>query len=252
MKTIFSIIVIALIALDSYGKAFSALNLKMFNNGKFSVSLNNQPPSHPSAIFSLKKIKPGYHKLYVFRIVNCPYNYYPIKEELYNGWIYIPPKSVVYAHLNRHNKIDIVKIEPYFCHPAGGGCAWGCNNDYDNEWGSYDNGWDYNNTGYDPALMIPPYVGMPPQNFARLKTIIENQSFESSKLQIAKQAVASNYLSSAQIAEILMLFDFETTKLEFAKLAYHKAADKQNYYLVNDAFAFESSIAELNKYIKGT
>jgi hypothetical protein len=48
----------------------------------------------------------------------------------------------------------------------------------------------------------------------------------------------------------MKLFSFEATKLEFAKYAYNKVSDKENYYLVNDAFQFESSIEELNENIK--
>lgn len=252
MKTIFTIIATGLTILNSHAKHFSAFNLTMFNNAKFSVSLNNQPPSPPSSVFSINKIKPGYHKIYVFRMIPCPYNYYPTKEELFNGWIYIPPKSIVHAKITCHKKLDIVKIGPYFCPPPSGGCTWGHNNHHDNGWESCGNEWDYNHEGYAPVPPVPAYVGMNPQSFARLKVTIENKSFDSSKLELAKQAAANNYFSSAQIAEIMMLFEFEATKLEFARHAYHKAVDKQNYYLVNKAFSFESSISELNKYIKGT
>lgn len=248
MKTIFTIIATTLTVLNSYAGHFSAFNLRMFNNTKISVSLDNQPSCHPSAVFTAKKIQPGYHKLYVYRMVPCPYSYYPMKEELYNGWVYIPHKSAVYAQISCHNKLDIVKVEPYHCPPASGGNGWGHHNGWDN---SYDNGWGYDNTGYVPMPVVPAYIGMHPQSFAMLKATIESKSFESSKLQIAKQALTGNTFSSAQVTELLMLFDFESTKLEFAKHAYHKVADKQNFYLVNNAFSFASSIDELNQYIKG-
>ena len=46
-------------------------------------------------------------------------------------------------------------------------------------------------------------------------------------------------------------FDFESTKLEYAKFAYDFTYDKGNYFKVNDAFDFESSIEELDEYIHG-
>jgi hypothetical protein len=43
--------------------------------------------------------------------------------------------------------------------------------------------------------------------------------------------------------------DFEDTKLQYAKFAYNKTYDIGNYYKLNDAFDFSSSIDELNAYI---
>ena len=83
----------------------------------------------------------------------------------------------------------------------------------------------------------------------QLKNNLENKSFESSKFQIAKQALSYNYFSSAQVADLMSVFSFESTRLDFAKSAYVKVIDKQNFYLVNDAFSFESSIQDLNQYI---
>jgi hypothetical protein len=49
----------------------------------------------------------------------------------------------------------------------------------------------------------------------------------------------------------MMLFSFEGTRLDFAKFAYGRTYDIGNYYMVNDAFTFETSIDELNDYING-
>ena len=46
-----------------------------------------------------------------------------------------------------------------------------------------------------------------------------------------------------------MLFSFEDSKLDFAKYCYGYTYDLGNYYMVNDAFDFESTIEELNNYI---
>jgi hypothetical protein len=47
----------------------------------------------------------------------------------------------------------------------------------------------------------------------------------------------------------MKLFDFEATKLTYAKFAYNHTYDIGNYYKVNDAFDFESSVDDLNKSI---
>jgi hypothetical protein len=94
--------------------------------------------------------------------------------------------------------------------------------------------------------------GFPMDNaaFESAKSSIKAKTFSDSKMTLAKQVTGANCLSAAQIKEITMLFDFETDRVEYAKFAYNRCNDPQNYFLVNDAFQFESTIDELNKSIK--
>lgn len=103
----------------------------------------------------------------------------------------------------------------------------------------------------DPGAPVAaaPCYGMAPGDFSDACNSIRAKSFEDSKLTLAKQVIRSQCISSEQVRDMSRLFDFEDTKLEFAKFAYPYAADPQNYYKVNDAFEFESSIEELDEYI---
>jgi hypothetical protein len=65
----------------------------------------------------------------------------------------------------------------------------------------------------------------------------------------AKQITQTNCLTAQQIKEITMLFDFETDRVTYASFAHKRCTDPQNYFIVNDAFEFESSIEELNQNI---
>ncbi|PLX08366.1 MAG: hypothetical protein C0594_06120 [Marinilabiliales bacterium] len=108
----------------------------------------------------------------------------------------------------------------------------------------------------EEVIYVPGYAGpvgcpmpMSDYDFSTAKNSIASKSFEDSKLTIAKQIVGSNCLLCSQVKEIMNLFDFEDTKLQFAKFAYDRTYDRGNYYQLNDAFDFESSIDELNKYV---
>ncbi len=92
-------------------------------------------------------------------------------------------------------------------------------------------------------------VPMRPEDFSTMKTSIASTDFESTRLSIAKQALGESCLLANQVREVLSLFVFENTKLEYAKFAYGHTYDIGNYYQVNDAFEFESSVEELDKFI---
>jgi hypothetical protein len=101
--------------------------------------------------------------------------------------------------------------------------------------------------GYNGPIGCP--YPMTDLDFADVKRSIESKSFEDSKLTIAKEVTSANCLFASEVKEIMMLFDFESTRLTYAKFAWDYTFDKGNYYKVNDAFQFESSIDELRQYI---
>jgi hypothetical protein len=91
---------------------------------------------------------------------------------------------------------------------------------------------------------------MTSSQFQQAKSTIDGRSFEEDKLTVARQATKANCLSTAQIKEIMGLFSFEESKLDYAKFAYDYCTDKGNYYLLNDAFSFDSSVSDLNEFLE--
>lgn len=110
-------------------------------------------------------------------------------------------------------------------------------------------------TGY----VMPGYSGnvgcngypMDETRFNQVVQSIEAKNFDDSKLTMAKQVINTNCMKSSQVKRLMMLFSFEDTRLDLAKYAYGYTYDIGNYYQLNDAFKFESSIEELNEYTSG-
>lgn len=101
-------------------------------------------------------------------------------------------------------------------------------------------------TTYNTTPMPVPMDG---RTFADAKNAISNASFEDTKLSTAKTVLSSNYVSVNQVIEICHLFSFDNTKLAFAKFAYSKTVDQNNYYKVGNVFSFDSDRQALNDFI---
>lgn len=114
-----------------------------------------------------------------------------------------------------------------------------------------------------PAIATPPnpmpgysgHIGcaspMNVSDFSKAKEAISAKSFSDSKKQLAKQITRSNCLLTDQVMELLMVMNFESDKLDFAKFAFEHTYDQDNYYKINEVFSFESSIRELETYLAG-
>jgi hypothetical protein len=95
------------------------------------------------------------------------------------------------------------------------------------------------------------YYPVSSADFNAVKSSIEGKDFEDTKLSTAKQAIKSKgCFSTAQIKEILGIFDFEDSKLEIAKFSYDYCSDKDNYYQVSEVFDFDASTEELNQFLE--
>lgn len=102
-----------------------------------------------------------------------------------------------------------------------------------------------NNTAAGPCR-----TAMSQNDFNDARSSVASSSFDDTRLSTAKQIVSANCMSAAQIASMISVFSFESSRLDFAKYAYPFCVDKNNYYKINNAFTFESSRSELNNYVQ--
>jgi hypothetical protein len=118
---------------------------------------------------------------------------------------------------------------------------WDNNNDRDHHDGKYDDR-DYRDNDYNS--------GMNDREFNQVLQSISKEWLESNKLKSATQIVTTNSLTSAQVKQLVLLFSFESNKLDLAKQAYQNTVDKKNYFMINDVFSFNSSKDELARFIR--
>ena len=103
-------------------------------------------------------------------------------------------------------------------------------------------------TGYTGPIGCP--VPLSSDEFTDMKATIADKKFEDTRMSIAKQTLSDRCVFSDHVKEVMLFFTFEENRLEFAKYAYDFTYDIGNYANVNDAFKFESSTEELNKFLQ--
>lgn len=197
------------------------------HSGFITVRIDGQYFPQPTDHFYLEHMQPGNHKIEIFRTEN--YNYYghtmPKKQKIFSGVVFIEGSSIVNAVIDPRNGFYVAHIDPKYANAS-----------------YYE--------PYQPYSEIHPTVyAMPAASFSALLATVRDQWFDDTKKDIALQALQYNYLSTAQVTQLLHSFTFEDTKLSLAKAAYAKVTDPQNYFMVNDAFTFSSSVSELSDYI---
>lgn len=77
----------------------------------------------------------------------------------------------------------------------------------------------------------------------------KNESFDDGKIALINQQMRSSMFTAEQIRDLVKSLSFDKNKLSLAKSMYRNCADKERYFVVYDAFDFESSKRELMNYI---
>ncbi len=213
----------------------SDFKLKLWNNTSFKIFVDNYEYGKDN-FFSIQNIQPGIHQIKVVKHQRNPHGYGVLTRVMYNGTVSIPVNSKVLATVTSNRKLQL-KI-------TRKGPKRQVNNNHSNN-GVYSNGYNHGahqNCGSYGNIMS--YV-----SFNKLINTLDRENFDTHKLNIAKQALAYNNLTTKQVILLLNQFTFDSNKLKLAKIAFTKTIDQENYFLVNNSFTFNSSIRNLNKYI---
>lgn len=278
MKTIFTLLLSSIFSLSSMAYDGTRLTVTSVGNQRMFVEVDGRRYDLNDNSVTIRNIRPGTHNVRVLREVKrtkgrvidiwAPKNQviYSIKATLRNGYDF----DIL---VNRFGKvmIDERMIDPNDDWYTDDDDYYGDdrNRDYDNGGDERDmdndrndrNNRDYDNdrnerndrderddrdTRYDDRYNR----NMSDIDFTNAKETLRREWHENTRITLAKQIVDKNYFTSQQVKDLLLLFTFETNRLEMAKYAYGRTVDKKNYYIVNDDFAMNSNKEKLSEYIR--
>ena len=75
--------------------------------------------------------------------------------------------------------------------------------------------------------------------------VLEQQSFDDKRLEVAKLAVTLGHFCTDDLARIAQIFAFDDRRLEFLLYAHAYCEDPQNYPALRDVFKFQSNYDKL-------
>lgn len=256
MKAVFTILTATALTISSFAQQqfrTNKLTIDATGNTPIRVMVDgNRYSSNNGQGITLKNLTIGYHTVKVFArrngrgFNNNPGGNYGNNgsyQSIYTAQILLKANTHTDITVNRFGKVMVDE------QPMGMGYSddedddeWGDNGNWNNNgnWNGNNNG-NWNNNGQQ---------GMNERVFEQFKQTLRNESFENTRVTLAKQTISTNFFTALQVKDIVNLFSFESSKLDIAKYAYDFTVDKGSYFVINDAFSFSSSKDELNNYIR--
>lgn len=245
MKQTFTLFIAIIISTGMYAyPLFSKISISSSSNSSLRVMIDGNKYKANNNSIQINNLQQGYHTVKVYSQVrnNRPGSLFGNSNNyrlVYSSNVYLKPQYHLDITINRFGKAFIDE------QPINAG--YYDDNDDDNNWGD-NNNWNNNNNGWNNNDWTN--RAMNTQSFDRFKESLKNESFDNTRINIAKQVINSNYFTTAQIKEVVQLFSFENNKLDIAKYAYKNTVDKQDYFTVADCFTFSNNKDELMRYIQ--
>ena len=271
--TLFSTVLLSIAVFAAAPKAKTMLTIQSQTRGDMRVVIDGRRFEPNSNFMRLQGLQAGYHTVTIYReksggVFNMLGKRY---ERIFSSSITVRPRTNLVLTVDRFGRTSL-KEQRFdgWNNGNGKGNGNGRNNRYDDRnfdrdneiWGEdyrqgqdfqYDvdgraGDFDFNNNGYEN-----PRLGsaMSDREFDRVMQSMEKEWLEANKMKSATQIINTNYLTSAQVRQLMQLFSFENNKVDVAKQAYAKTVDQRNFMsTVSDLFSFSSSRDELARYIR--
>ncbi len=229
MKNIIFIFAFIVISNVTFG---SELFVKINSQNSFYAMVGLQTQNNNTNIFRFFDLQQGFVTLSVYQNSS--------NTTFYSGSINLDYNQRVICEIDNNGNLSVIARQTvnyinWYTESNSNSTNWNNNNNNWNNNGGNSGNWNNSNdNGY--------------QAFVKM---IEDDSFDSGRLQKAKSYISKTSLSAGQIAEICTKFSFDSGKVEWAKYAYQYCHDKQNYFLLKPSFTFSSSYSEVEKFIEG-
>ncbi|RPI17384.1 MAG: DUF4476 domain-containing protein [Ignavibacteriae bacterium] len=251
MKKLFYLpLILFIITGTSYSTEYSvsSLYITLYDGALFTASIDGKEIGNSVDETQVDELPEGRYFLKVSK--QSQYGNSSKQVFIFSDYVFIPAGYSLFAVIDDGGKFYIYKkaeYNPYANHNnwhQTNKCECNCDACRNCIYKVHDPVIEYNN---DDCR----YKAMKDSDFNNLVSTVTKLSFESSQIEVVKQAVDKNILTSAQVKQLIKIFAFDESKVEIAKYAYKNTCDKNNYFNIYDSFAFESSIIEVKNYIEG-
>jgi hypothetical protein len=227
MKTIFTLLVAAGMSLVAQaGPNDGIINFTSLSRNDISVEVDGRQYINLQNGLTIRDLSPGSHTVRVYTQVGTAR-----KQMLYSRKLQVKPRLYIDFIINRFNKVfvDEQVMSALF-------------REDDNR--PNDNRYNDNRPGNSYGRV------MNDQSFLAFKQTVSKESFDNSRMTIAKQVIDQNWFNTEQAGQLVKLFSFDQSRVEMAKYLYGRTVDKENYFLMYNMFDFSKSKEELANYIK--
>jgi len=226
--------------------AQSMLKVRTADNMRINVMVDGRYFNKTGTSVTVGDLPYGRHRLRVYEASQTRRGRV-FQEVIYEGKVITDPGMItilVYDPATDQTDIQEQQINSYLNdHPIPNA------NTGQNNSGSYDDG-DNNNSAPVAAPAPVASGSLTSAKIDQLKTKVNAKKTDTDKMNTLKTELSGETFTTAQLGDMMDLFNFESAKVEFAKWAYSSTVDKDYFSDLEGKLTYKNYQDDLDKFIK--
>lgn len=234
MKTIFTLLATLIFGIGSFASGFrpsGSIFVKSNDKGDVRVVLDGKLFQSGQNSLQIDQVRAGIHDLKIYRQRHSN-NFSENYEMIYSADLPVKPGKQTSILIDRMGGVSIRE------------------SNFSNDQVFRGEKSDFENNSFNSYRDFRFRQVMNNRDFEGVLRAMQNEWFESNRMESAMHIINTNFFTSEQVKMLLSIFYFDGNRLDLAKIAFRKTVDPSNYQCVFDQLLFASSKAELSRYIQ--
>ena len=258
MKNIFLISALLVIGITC-ASAQSMLKVRLADNSKLNVEVDGRYFNKTGTSVTVGDLPPGRHRFAIYTLVQDrrgrgrQESVYSGKVVTHGGYVTVFTYDPNTGETNVQ-ELDINSYQQNMPPQANGSGGYDQRNtpQVNNNNNDYGNDNKYVNPSSPVASPVPAdAIGtLTDDKINVLKTKVAAKKTDTEKMNVLKDDLKDEKITTDQVALIMDWFNFESTKVDFAKWAYANTVDKENFANLDSKLSYKNYEDDLNKFIQ--
>ncbi len=250
------LLLLLLIAGLATASAQSMLKVRLANNAQLNVEVDGRYFNKRGTSVTVGDLPPGRHRFTIYTVQQDRTGrgreaaIYSGKIATQNGYVSIVTYDPDSRELLKQEQ-DITSFQQNMPPAANGMGTYGPNqapqvNNNNNDYGN-------DNKYIAPSSPVASPVASGTLTDAKtndLKTTVAGKKTDTEKWNALKDGLKNETMTTDQVGAIMDWFNFESTKVDFAKWAYPNTVDKENFPNLDNKLSYKNYVDDLDKFIK--
>ncbi len=241
-----------LVACSTMAAAQSMLKVRLADNSVINIAVDDRYFNKKGTSVTMGDLPPGRHRITIYTVVQTR-NGRGHEQVVYSGKIETHNGNVTLFTYDADNQQTDIQEQDMN--------SFTQNNPPPNGPGNYNNapqpGNNYsdnynNNRGQQfnqPSrqLVSPTLTDV---KIDQLKTRVMDKKTDTERMKLMKDALSSEKMTTDQVSAMMDWYNFEDSKVEFAKWTYPNTVDKENFPSLENKLTYKDYVDDLDKFIK--
>ena len=250
-------ILLLLAAGATTAEAQSMLKVRLTDNSRINISVDGRYFSKKGTTVTVGELPPGRHRLEIYSVQQTRSGR-GREEVVYSGKVITHPGNItLFTYDPDGRQIDVQEQDIHNYSQSTPPINNGVGTYENNMPGQVNN--NNNDNGNDNRYVQSPApyprtsraaATLTDVKIVQLKSRASDKKTDTEKMNLIKDGLGGEKMTTDQVNAIMDFFNFEDSKVQFAKWAYPNTVDKENFAALESKLSYQNYVDDLDKFIK--